>query len=329
MVTPPVLAMAPAAMVSVLPCWRKSPATAGATGSVVTRRTVSTPARWSSDAVTAALAPSSRMAAGDSTSAAFGTGSSSVMVSSRSAGVRPRAPSTLPVTRTVFGGEARLLPTVVMVTVPLLAESPAPMVSSRLALKVKSAAAAGATGAASTVIVNGSLTGGSMVAVTVAVAASSLTSAGSSTSVTSGPTSSSSMVRVTGSGAATPAWPATAAVTRTCLSPRKESSSTPAMVTLPVLAVCPAAMISEFPLCANSVSSAGGTASAVTVSVSSSLVERSSTAVTAAEPLCSSIGLGSSRSDTTGGESSSRISSTTPRGPFTPDAFRATPRTFT
>ena len=64
-------------------------------------------------------------------------------------------------------------------------------------------------------------------------------------SVADGAGSSSSTVRVTGSGSATPLPPVTRAATSSRLSGPSSELSTPVMVTVPVLSIAPAAIVSR------------------------------------------------------------------------------------
>ena len=282
-VTVPVLVVAPAAMVSVVPACVKSPDTAGETAAA---DTVSVTASLDSVlrvAVTAVEPPSSSMDDEPRTSDGVAV-SSSVMVRVWSDGaVTPLPPATVAETVISLSGASTSLSTAVIVTVPVLVVAPAAMVRVVPAC-VKSPATAGETAAAETVRVTSALDFAPSVAVTVVAPAFSLMEEALSARETVGVSSSSVMVRVWSDGAATSLPPATVAETVTCLSGASTSLSTAVMVTVPVLVVEPAAMVSVVPACVKSPATAGATAAAATVTVTSSLEAALRVAVTVVEP---------------------------------------------
>ena len=241
-VTVPVLAVAPAAMVSTaLLLSVKSEAWAGASGTTETVTLVSAPDGWSSVAVTVDTPPSSPIEALDSDSVTVGAASSSCpsSVSVTSAGPAiPRLFAAAPFTCTVLSAASTSLSTAVTVTVPVLAVAPAAMVSTALLLSVKSEAWAGASGTTETVTLVSAPDGWSSDAVTVDTPPSSPIKALDSDSVTVGAASSSSSVSVTSAGPAIPRLFAAAPFTCTVLSAASTSLSTAVTVTAPVLAVC-------------------------------------------------------------------------------------------
>ena len=120
--------------------------------------------------------------------------------------------------------------------------------------------------------------------------------------------SSSMIVNVRGDGASNPGGPVTVPATVTCSSGPSASSSNAVTVTVPVLAVLPARMVSSrFALSAKSSESAGDTADAETVTVTSLVVTRLSCAVTRLSPPSSDTRSGVSTSVTVGAPSSSVI----------------------
>ena len=175
------------------------------------------------------------------------------MVSVSSSGsTLPTVFTAVPETVTVLFAASVLLSTAVTVTVPVLTVAPAAMVSVLFALRPKSPDTAGLTAAAATVTVVVALDGWFNVAVTVLtcwspnvpVSSDSRIEVGESASVTVGAASSSRMVSVTSSGAVMPTAFAAVAVTDTSLFGASVLLSTAVIVTGPVLAVAPAAMVS-------------------------------------------------------------------------------------
>ena len=210
--------------------------------------------------------------------------SSSVSVRVWSGGAAtPWPPATVAETVISLSGASTELSTAVMVTVPVLVVAPAAMVSVVPAC-VKSPDTVGETAAAETVRVTSSLETALSVAVTVVDPSSSEIDEALSARETVGVSSSSVMVRVWSDGAATSLPPATVAETVTCLSGASTSLSTAVMVTVPVLVVEPAAMVSVVPACVKSPDTAGATAVAATVTVRSSLEAALRVAVTVVEP---------------------------------------------
>ena len=95
-------------------------------------------------------------------------------------------------------------------------------------------------------------------------------------------------------------------VTLTCLSGASTSLFSAATVTVPVLAVSPAATVSIVPVCVKSPATAGDTADADTMTVVSASDGCDSVAVTRVTPPFSEIDVGASTS-VTAGTSSSRV----------------------
>ena len=180
---------------------------------------------------------------------------------------------------------------------------------------MKSVSTAGTTAAAETVTVVSSLDGRESEAV-IAIAAPSFSSVAvfESVSVTAGGGSSSSMVRTASSESMAP-WVFTAMPeTATCLSGASVSLFRAMIVTVPVLAVCPSAMVSVAPVSVKSPATAGSTAATETVTVVGLLDRRSRVAVTVVEPPFSPIESGVNTIVTTGAGSSSVIVNRTPSG---------------
>ena len=225
------------------------------------------------------------------------------MVSSSCCGLSALPPVTVPVTATVLSSVSSTLSSAVTVTVPVLAVVPAAM-SSVVPLCVKSPADARVPGSALTSTLTAALDRPLNVAVTVLLPPSSPIVEGVSVSDTAGVASSSVIVSVCGAGAATPRPPDTVADTVTDLSGASTWLFTAVMVTVPVLPVEPAEIVSVAPLCARSPATAGDTAEADTDTVTASLDVPLSAAVTVDAPPFSSIDEGSSPSDTTGSASS-------------------------
>ena len=138
------------------------------------------------------------------------------------------------------------------------------------------------------------------------------------------------MVKVASAGSATPLSPLTVADTATDLSGASVVSLTAVTVTAPVLAVCPAAMVSVFAFdSVKSPAPAFVPAEAATVSVTAALDARSSVAVTVAAPPFSEIDEDDSASVATGVASSSVRVSAAPATDPTPWLLDAVPVTVT
>ena len=337
-VTAPVLAIAPAAMVSTAFALRlKSEAAVCIPADAVTVRVVAALDACESVAVTVASPPFSEIDDEDRTSVTEGAASSSRIVSVTLAGAAtPLFPLTVADTVTCLSGASVELLTAVTVTVPVLVVAPAAMVSVFVLDKLKSPASALVPAVAATVSVTASLDARFSVAVTVLdpgfVPSCSSIVAGLSTSVAVGAASSSRIVSVTLAGAATPLFPLTAAETVTCLSGALIMSLTAVIVTVPVLLVAPATMVSVFVLDKlKSDAAAFVPAAAATVSVTASLDARFSVAVTVLDPgfvpSCSSIVAGLSASVAVGVASSSVSVSAAPFTAPTPRLFCAVPLT--
>ena len=145
--------------------------------------------------VTVAVPPFSAIVAGSTSSVSSGASSSSMIVSVASAGAATPSSDTTPDTRSVLSAVSTPLFTAVIVTSPVLSVAPAAKLSVPPD-SAKSPATAGASGAAATVTVNGSVDAADSVAVTLPTPPSSPIESGLSTSVTSGTASSSSIVTV-------------------------------------------------------------------------------------------------------------------------------------
>ena len=158
-----------------------------------------------------------------------------------------------------------------------------------------------------TVTVVAALDGWESAADTVVSPPFSAIDAADSDSATPGAASSSARVSVTSSGSDAPSPPSTVAETVTSLSGASVSSSDAVMVTTPVLAVLPAAIVSFVPVCVKSVPAPGD---AETVTVVPWLAALSSVAVTVATPPSSEIEPSDSASVTTGLSSSSTVTVT-------------------
>ena len=214
----------------------------------------------------------------------------------------PLPPAAVPDTVTDLSGASTSFPFAVTVTAPVLAVEPAAMVSVLFLLKVKSPDTAGAT-----VTVTASPDAFDSVAVTVETPPVSVIELGVSTSDTLG-WSSSSRVRVAFGGFATPLPPAAVPETVTDLFGDSTSFPFAVTVTVPVLAVAPAAMVRVVvPERVKSPDTAPveATAAAATVTVTALLDTPDNRAVTVATPPVSVIELGVSTSDTLGRPSSS------------------------
>ena len=321
-VTAPVLVVAPAAMVSVVAVLSvKSVPDPGEADTVSVTASLDAPDSVAVTVLDPGFVPScSSIVAGDRTSVTSGNASSSVMVSVTSDGAdTPLPPAAVAETVTDLSGASVVSFIAVIVTVPALVVSPAAMVNVFALDSVKSVPD---PGDADTVSVTASLDARSSVAVTVLdpgfVPSCSSIVAGDNASVTSGRSSSSVMVSVTLDGAATPLPPAAVAETVTDLSGASVVSFTAVIVTVPALAVCPAAMVSVFAVL--SVKSVPDPGDADTVSVTAALDARFSVAVTVDTfdaPL-SSIDDDDNASVTSGRSSSSVMVSVTADGTATP-----------
>ena len=267
-VTAPVLVVAPAAIVSVVPLCVKSPATAGETGVADTVTVTDSLDAALSVAVTVLTPPFSLIEDGVSTRLTAGPTSSSVIVSVCGDGSdTPFPPEADPETVTVLSGASTALSTAVNVTVPVLVVAPAAIVSV-VPLCVKSPATAGETAVEDTVTVTDSLDAALSLAVTVLTPPLSLIEDGVSTRLTAGPTSSSVIVSVCGDGSDTPFPPEADPETVTVLSGASTALFTAVRVTVPVLVVAPAAIVSVVPLCLKSPETAGDTGDAEIVTPS-------------------------------------------------------------
>ena len=218
---------------------------------------------------------------------------------------RPR-----PVADTVtdLSGASTALFTALILTVRVLVVAPAAIVSVSFVLSVKSEAAAGETAVADTTSVTFSLDGPLSVAVTVVESPFSPIEAGLNTRVTVGVASSSVIVNVWLEGADTPLPPVAVADTVTDLSGASTALFTALILTVRVLVVAPAAIVSvSFALSVKSEATAGDTAVADTTSVTFSLDTPLSVAVTVVESPFSEIDDGLSTRVTVGVASSSVI----------------------
>ena len=308
-VTVPVLFVSPASILSVVPVRSKSAATAGELGVAVTVTVTASLDGAVSIAVTVLRPPFSPMDAGSSFSISVGVPSSSVIVSVCAPGAAtPLPPVADAVTPTVLSGASTSLSRAVMVTVLVLANCPARIVSSRFALSRKSFATAGSTAVADTVTTTSALDNASSDAVTVVSPPSSRIDVGASSSVSVGVASSSVIVRVRGAGAAAPLPPVTVPDTVSLLSEASSSLSFAVTFTSPVLVVSPAAMVRVSPVSVKSPATAGDTGAADTVTVTASLDCPLRVAVTVVSPPFSEISAGPSARVTVGVVSSSVIS---------------------
>ena len=187
-----------------------------------------------------------------------------------------------------------------IVTVPVLVVAPAAIVSVVLVLSVKSDAVAGDTAAAETVSVAASVETALSVAETVVEPPFSEIDEEPRTRETVGVPSSSVIVSVWSDGAETSSSPETVAETVTSLSGASTLLSTAENVTVPVLVVDPAAIVSVDPVSVKSPATAGDTGAADTVTVSARLDSSLSVAVTVLEPPFSEMDDELSTSDTLG-----------------------------
>ena len=253
-------------------------------------------------------APSATLAAPTET---VGGGSLSMIVRVRAGGSNA-PPDAVPDTVTLSSASSRASSDAATVTVPVLAVSPAAMVSIVAADRVKSPTTAGGTAVTITVTATAAAAAGLIVAVIMASPPPSVTDARDAASVTCGKPSSSTTASVTADGSATPwppsAVPDTATSTATLPPGSSRALSFAVTVTVPVLLVSPAAMVSvvavltlKSPACAPD----DATAAADTVTVTGSLDGCESAAVTVATPPFSAIDAGDAESDTVGRLSSS------------------------
>ena len=305
-----VLVVAPAAIVSVsFALSVKSEATAGDTAVADTTRVTFSLEGRLRVAVTVVESPFSPIEAGLSTRVTVGVPSSSVIVRVRSDGAdTPRPPVAVADTVTDLSGASIALFTALILTVRVLVVAPAAIVKVSFALSAKSAATAGETAVADTSSVTFSLDGPLSVAVTVVESPFSPIEAGLKTRVTVGVASSSVIVSVWLDGAATPRPPDVVADTVTDLSGASTALFTALILTVRVLVVAPAAIVSvSFALSVKSEATAGDTAAADTTSVTFSLDAALSVAVTVVESPFSPIESGLNTSDTVGVASSSVI----------------------
>ena len=313
-VTVPMLAVAPAAMVSIFAALSvKSPSTApdAATAAADTVTVVTALDARFNVAVTVDTPPDSEIDVRDSASVARGVASSSATVRVTATGCSMvRLLMAVPDTVTRLSGASVASSFAVIVTVPVLVICPAAMVSVSSALSMKSPRTApdAATAAADTLTVTAARDVRLNVAVTVVAlfAPLSLMVAGDSASTTCGTPSSSVRVSVTDAGAATPLPPVAVPETITCLLCPPTASSTAVIVTIPVLAVSPAAMVrGVVAIRLKSSAVAFVPAVAETVIVTALLDLPESRAVTLAMPPFSEIGFADGTSVTTGSTSSS------------------------
>ena len=276
--------------------------------------------------------PLSSIVDDDNASVTVGNASSSVSVNVLLAGFATLLPpEAVPETVTDLFGESTVFPFAVTVTIPVLVVSPDAIVNSSALDNVKSSATAPAPAAASTVTVTASLDAPESVAVTVDTPPLSDTDDGDSTSATVGNASSSLSVNVTLDGAVTPLPPETVPETVTDLSGESTEFPCAVIVTLPVLVVSPAAIVSFVRLDSSVKSSATAPApaAAATVTVTASLDAPESVAVTAETPLLSPIDDGDSPSVTVGNASSSVSVNVAFDGAATPLPPETVPETVT
>ena len=303
----------------------------GAADTVIVTASLDTP---ESVAVTVAAfdVPLSSIVADDNASVTVGNASSSVSVNVTLDGAAtPLPPEAVPETVTDLFGESTEFPFALTVTTPVLVVSPDAIVNSVALDNEKSPATAPAPAAASTVTVTASLEAPESVAETVDTPPLSDTDVDDSPSATVGNASSSLSVNVTSEGAATPLPPETVPETVTDLSGESTEFPCAVIVTLPVLVVSPAAIVSFVRLDSSVKSSATAPApaAAATVTVTASLDAPESVAVTAETPLLSPIDVGDSPSVTVGNASSSSSVNVTFDGAATPLAPETVPETVT
>ena len=318
-VTVPVLSVSPGPIVSVVPVSSKSVSAAGETGATDTSTVTDSLDGRFSDAVTVLLPPFSPIDVGSSFSVNAGVPSSSVIVSVGAVGAAtPLPPVAEAVTSIVLSGASTSLSRAEIVTVPVLANCPARIVSSRFTLSRKSLATAGSTAVADTVTTTSALDSPSSNAVTVVSPPFSGIDAGSSARVSVGVSSSSVIVSVRGAGAAAPLPPVTVPPICTLFSGASRSLSSASIFTSPVLTVSPAAIVSLVPVSVKSAATAGETGVAVTVTATASLDGPLSVAVTVVSPSSSEIDAGARASVTVGVSSSSVISRVCAAGAASP-----------
>ena len=212
----------------------------------------------------------------------------------------------MPFTASDLFAVSTLLSTAVIDTVPVLVVALAAKVSVVFALRVKSLVVAGAVGVTVTVTVDWLDEAADRVPVTVVEPPFSPMLVEPSDSVTLGVPSSSVMVRVWLAGAVTACELEAVADTVTDLSAVSLLLSTAVIVTVPVLVVAPAAIVSVlFALRVKSAATAGDTGAADTVRVVAALEARLSVAVTVLTPAFSPMAAGLSTSVAVGVSSSS------------------------
>ena len=250
---------------------------------------------------------------GSSDSVAFGAASSSGMASVTPDGsATPLPPAADAATVTLLSGASVVLATAVTVTDPVLVVAPAAIVSDE-PVRVKSACIAGDTAVVVTVSVTASLDTPDSVAVTVDTPPFSRIEVADSTSAAVGVASSSVSVRVAFGGFATLLPPA--AVPETVTDLFGESTVLPfaVTVTVPALAVAPAAMVRVVAvLRVKSPDAAPVPAAAATVTVTAALDGPDRVAVTVEIPPVSVIESGASASATVGSASLSVRASDAP-----------------
>ena len=332
-VTVPVLAVPPAAIVNVLSALSaKSPDVAGAAAAADTVIVTASPDGCESAAVTAVTLsePLSSTVDAESDSVAVGAASSSTMVSVAEGGdSAPLPPSAAPETVTILSAESVLSGVAVTVTEPLLVVSPAAIVNV-VPVCLKSVPA---PGEAETETVVAALETPLSVAVTVETPPASAIDAGDSASRVVGVASSSASVSVTLAGdAIPPPPPETVPDTVTDLSGESTALSFAVTVTEPVLVVAPAAIVNvSVGLNVKSAASAPAPAAAATVTVTAALDAPESAAVTVAAPPFSETDDDDSTSAAVGGPSSSRIVNVASAGSVAPSpgAPDAEPETVT
>ena len=305
-VTVPVLVVEPTAIDSVLFVEIvKSPDAAGLTALAETVTVTAAVAADDSVAVTVLEPPLSEIEDGLNTSVTVGASSSSVIVSVWFAGFETLPPLATPEIVTVLFGVSTELSTAVIVTVPVLVVAPAAIDSVLAVERLKSPATAGLTAVAETVTVTAWLDALDNVAVTVLDPPFSEIEDGLRTSVTVGVLSSSVMVSVWFEGFET-LPPLATPDTVTVLFAASTELSTAVIVTVPVLAVLPAAIVRTlFAVRLKSPATAGLTALAETVTVTAALDACDSAAVTVLVPPFSEIEAELSSSVTVGVPSSS------------------------
>ena len=254
--------------------------------------------------LTVVVPPSSGIEAGVSTSVTVGVASLSAIVTGTPADGSTVRPDTavVPVTFTVSSGSSVVSLFGIRSKVALPLVLPPVMVTVKSSTAVKSPSSVAVSASTETVTTASEASAEPFsVAVTVTVralpVASSATVAGDTVSVTwfDAP-SSSVMVSVWFEGAVTARSLVAVPETDTLLFPPATLLSLAVIVTVPVLVVNPAAMVSVEPLSVKSAATAGETAIAETVIVVASFDARSSVAVTVLDPPSSEIDVGFSTS---------------------------------